>query len=142
MSTRLLRILIIACAVLPSLGGCGGGGSAPPRVPLETATPVPTTSPTSPPAGALTLSQSAASFDAPGESATVMASETAYSGPIGVDAGSCGTVVSVTPSTASAPARFTVSALASGSCTLIFTDQFGQTATLSVGVTVTQGKIQ
>jgi hypothetical protein len=89
------------------------------------------------------LSQSTVSFNTPGQSATVTASETAYAGAISVNAGPCATVVSVTPSsTTSAPGHFVVSAQSSGSCAVTFTDQFGQTAELSVGVTVTQGTIQ
>ena len=108
-----------------------------------TATPVPTATPTAPPAGAITLSQAALAFAAPGQSATVTASEAGYSGPITAGAGTCGTTISVTPATAaSAPAQFTVTAQGSGSCTVTFTDRFGQTATLPVGVTVTQGTIQ
>lgn len=143
MPTRPALFCFIALATGQWLWGCSGGGTAPPRSSFAVATPAPTASPTAPPSGSLSLSQSAISFTAPGQSAMVTASETNYTGPISVNAGTCGTVVNVTPSSvASAPGHFTVGAQSSGSCTVTFTDQFGQTATLSVGVTVTQGTIQ
>jgi len=143
MPTRSVLFCFIAFTTAAWLWGCSGGGAAPPRSLLATTPPAPTTSPTAPPAGALTLSQSTIAFSAPDQSATVTASEKNYSGPIDVDAGACGTAVNVTPSSAtSAPAHFNVTAQASGSCTVTFTDQFGQTATLSIGVTVTHGTIQ
>jgi hypothetical protein len=143
MLTRLIRRFFIACAMLPWLCGCGGGGGSPATSFFATATPVPTATPTAAPTSPLSLSQASLAFAAPGQSATVTASEAGYSGPITAGAGTCGTTISVTPASAvGAPAQFTVTAQGSGSCTITFTDRFGQTATLSVGVTVTQGTIQ
>ena len=143
MPTRLTRRFFLACAMLPWLCGCGGGGGSPAPSFAATATPVPTSTPTMPPAGAIMLSQASLTFTGPGQSAAITASESGYSGPIAVNAGTCGTAVTVTPaSAATAPAQFTVTAQGSGSCAVSFTDRFGQTATLAVGVTVTQGTIQ
>ena len=143
MPTRFVLLCFIALGTAQWLWGCGGGGSGPPQSLVGTTTPAPTASPTTPPSGSLSLSQSTLSFSAPGQSATVTVSETGYTGPIAVNAGTCGTVINVAPSSAtSAPGKFVVSAQSSGSCTVTFTDQFGQTARLAVGVTLTQGTIQ
>jgi len=145
-SARLVRRFFVTfvhtfagCALVCGCGGGGGGGSpsqfaAPP--------PSPTPSPTAPPSGALILSQSSAAFQLAGDTATVTASEPGYSAAVVADASGCANVATVSPSAASAPASFTVTARGSGACTIAFTDSFGQRATLSVGVTVTQGSIK
>lgn len=123
--------------------GCGGGGSGGSPAPAFVApAPTPTPSPTPPPGGPVALSQSSATFTLAGTSASVTASEAGYAGAIVPDAGACAGIASVTPSSASAPAAFTVTAQGSGACTIAFVDSFGQRATLSVGVTITQGGIQ
>jgi len=143
MPTRLIPRFFFACAILPWLCGCGGGGGSPTSSSFVAATPAPTATPTAPPAGEIALSQAALAFAAPGQSATVTAREAGYSGPITAGAGSCGTAIGVSPTSAvSAPAQFTITAQGSGSCMVTFSDRFGQTATLQVGVTVTQGTIQ
>lgn len=141
MSTRLLRRFFIMCSMLPVLSACGGGGTSPAPSSFVVATPTP--APTAPPAGSVSLSQTAVAFSAPGQTATVTASEPGYSGPIAAGAGACGVVAVVSPAFAtSSPAHFTITSQGSGSCAVTFTDSFGQTATLTVGVTITQGTIQ
>jgi hypothetical protein len=90
----------------------------------------------------LTLSRASASFTLAGTSATVTASEAGYGGAVVPDASACANVATVTPASANAPADFTITARGGGACTLGFTDAFGQRATLTVGVTITQGGIQ
>jgi len=141
MSTRLLRRLFIMCSMLPVLSACGGGGASPAPSSFVVATPTPTPVPTASPTGSVALSQTSVSFSAPGQTATVTASEPGYSGPI--TAGACGVVAVVSPAAAtSSPAHFTITSQGSGSCAVTFTDSFGQSATLTVGVTITQGTIQ
>ncbi len=142
MSIRLSRRFFIMCFILPALCACGGGGTAPASSAFVTP-PTPTPAPTAPPSGTVALSQTAVTFSAPGQSSNVTVSEPGYSGPITANAGACGVVAVVSPSsTTSSPAQFTVTSQTSGSCAVTFSDSFGQTATLSVGVTVTQGTIQ
>ena len=96
-----------------------------------------------PPNGGLALSPSTIAFTDPGQTAAITAGEQAYSGPVSVSATACGSIVTVAPpSSTSSPAQFTVTAQAPGACTLSFTDQFGRTAALAIGVTVTKGTIQ
>jgi hypothetical protein len=121
--------------------GCGGGGGGSPAQ-LAPPPPAPTATPTAPPGGALTLSRTTAAFTLTGETLTIAATESGYTGTVTPDASACANVASVTPSSASAPAAFTLTALGSGACTVSFTDRFGQRATVSVGVTITQGSIQ
>ncbi|HEX3464351.1 MAG TPA: hypothetical protein VHS78_09925 [Candidatus Elarobacter sp.] len=122
--------------------GCGGGGGGPASPAFVAPSPTPTPSPTAPPGGPVTLSSTSANLTLAGQTTTVTASETGYAGQISADAGTCANVASVSPSAASAPATFTITARGSGSCTVTFADAFGQRAPLSVGVTVTQGNLQ
>ena len=145
-SARLARRFFISfaltfagCALACGCGG-GGGGSASPA--FVAPTPSPTPVPTQPPAGPVTLSNGSANFSLAGQTATVTASEPGYAGTISADAGTCANVASVSPLSANAPATFTITAQGAGSCTVAFADAFGQHTTLTVGVTVTQGKIQ
>jgi hypothetical protein len=136
-----MRRFFIFFAVLVSAGGCGGGGGGP-SAPFAAA-PTPTASPTTPPAGPLSASQSTIAFTAQGQSARVDVSESGYSGNIGFDPGSCASIASVTPASQQpAPATYTITAQAAGSCTLAFVDRFGQRAPVSVGVTLTQGTLK
>jgi hypothetical protein len=129
--------------MLPALCACGGGGSSPAPNSFVAPTPTPTPVSTAPPTGTVTLSQTVLAFSAPGQTSTVTASEPGYSGAITANAGACGVVAVVAPSSAtSSPAQFTVASQTSGSCAVTFSDAFGQTATLTVGVTITQGTIQ
>jgi hypothetical protein len=143
MTTRLLRRFFIMCSMLPALCACGGGGSSPAPNSFVAPTPTPTIAPTAPPGGTVALSQTVLAFSAPGQTATVTVSEPGYTGAIAANAGACGVVAAVSPPTAtSSPAQFTVTSQTSGSCAITFTDSFGQAATLTVGVTITQGTIQ
>lgn len=140
MTIRLLRRFFIACSMV-YLSACGGGGGSPAPSSFAVATPAP--APTAPPGGAVALSQSSLAFGAPGQSATITVSEPGYSGPIAVNASPCSAVATVTPpSTATSPAQFTITSQTSGSCALVFNDAFNQTATLTIGVTITHGTIQ
>jgi hypothetical protein len=122
--------------------GCGGGGGGSPSAAFVAPQPTPTPSPTPPPGGPLTLSSTIANFALAGQTATVTAGENGYTGRISADASGCANVATVTPSAASAPATFTITAQGSGSCTVTFADTFGQRTALTVGVTVTQGTIR
>lgn len=136
-----MRRSFIFFAVLAFAGGCGGGGGGP-SAPVVTASP-PTAAPTASPAGALSVSRSSVAFTAQGQSATVDVSETGYSGTIGFDSGTCAAIAVVTPGAQQpAPATFTVTAQGAGACTLAFVDRFGQRASVTVGVTLTQGSIK
>ena len=106
------------------------------------ATPAPTPSPTPAPGGPLTLSRTSATFQLAGATATVTASETGYDGAVAADASGCANVATVTPGSAGAPADFTITAQGSGTCTIAFSDRYGQRASMTVGVTITQGTIQ
>ena len=121
--------------------GCGGGGGGSPSASFV-APPSATPSPTAPPSGPVTLSASAANLSLAGQTATVVAGESGYAGPISADASACANVASVAPPAGSAPATFTVTALGAGSCEVTFADAFGQRTALTVGVTVTQGSIR
>ena len=77
-----------------------------------------------------------------GQTATVSITESGYAGTVTADASACSNVASVAPSSASAPATFTITASGSGTCTLSFTDAYGQRATVAVGVTITQGTVR
>ena len=128
-------VLALACAS----GGCGGGSPSSTFVAPATPTPSPTPSP----GGPLTLSQSAVAFTAAGQTATVTANEPAYAGSVAPDASGCTAVASVTPALAAAvPASFTITAQSAGSCSLPFYDGYGQRASLTVGVTITQGTLR
>jgi hypothetical protein len=116
------------------LAGCGGGGSS--AAPLHAVI----ATPTAPPAGPLGSAPAALAFDAAAETATVKIAETGYTG--SVAASGCGGVAGVTPSSAVAPATFSVKAQSAGSCTLAFTDAYGQTASVAVGVTLTGGTLR
>jgi hypothetical protein len=132
----------ISIAVLAIAGGCGGGGGGSPSAPLVAA-PAPTSSPTSPPAGALTVSKSSVAFTARGQSTTVDVTEAGYRDAIGFDGGTCAPIASITPAALqSSPATFTITAQAAGACTLAFVDRFGQRAPVAVGVTITQGAVK
>jgi hypothetical protein len=135
-----MRHFFIIMAGLAFAGGCGGGGGAPPAAVTP---PAPAPSPTAPPAGALSVSQSTVALTAQGQSANVDVSEAGYSGPIGFDGTACAAVASVSPASQQpAPATFTITAQSAGSCTLAFVDRFGQRASVTVGVTLTQGSIK
>lgn len=136
-----MRRSFIFFAVLAFAGGCGGGGGGP-SAPFA-APPAPTASPTAAPAGSLSASQSAFAFTAQGQTATVDVAEPGYTGNVGFDPGSCAAIASVTPASQQpAPATYTITAQGAGSCTLAFVDRFGQRATVTVGVTLTQGALQ
>jgi hypothetical protein len=136
-----MQRFFIFIAVLASAGGCGGGGGGPSAT--FAPAPAPTASPTQPPPGAPTASQSAVAFTAQGQSATVAVSETGYAGNIGFDPTACAAIASVTPASQQpAPATYTITAQGAGSCTLAFVDSFGQRATVTVGVTLTQGALE
>ena len=122
--------------------GCGGGGGGSPASAFVAPTPTPTPTPSPPPAGPLTPSQATATLSLAGQSSTVTVSEPGYTGSVLADASGCANVASVTPSLATAPAAFTITALGSGSCAIGFTDVFGQRASVQVGVTITQGTIK
>jgi hypothetical protein len=130
-----------ACAFAVA-GGCGGGGGGGSPAPAFVTPPSPTPSPTAPPNGPLTLSQSSVAFTLAGAATTVAVSEAGYTGAVFPDASVCGNVASVTPSSANAPATFTITALGAGACALAFSDRFGQHAVVAVGVTITQGSIR
>jgi len=143
--TRFARRFFVSCgaaiAVCAFACGCGGGGgaSAPAFVaPAPTSSP----SPTPAPGGPLAASQGTASFSLPGQSAPVTVNEPGYAGNVAADASACVNVAGVTPATANAPATFTITALGAGSCAIGFVDQYGQRASVQVGVTVTQGTIK
>jgi hypothetical protein len=136
-----MRRFFILFAVLASAGGCGGGGGGP-SAPLAAA-PAPTASPTTRPAGPLSVSKSTLAFSAQGQSATVDVGESGYAGTIGFDAGPCTAIASVTPAfQQSVPATYTITAQGAGSCTVAFVDRFGQRAPVAVGVTLTQGSLK
>ncbi len=129
----MLAVPALACA-------CGGGGAQTPAFVAPAPTPSP--SPSSPPAGALTPSQSSAALTLAGQQVNVTVAEPSYADLVAADATGCNGVAAVTPSAAPAPATFTITAQGSGACTIAFTDRFGQRATVAVGVTVTQGSIK
>jgi ABC-type transport system substrate-binding protein len=133
---------IIALAVAGA--GCGGGGGGSPAPTFAaSATPTPAPTPTALPGGPLTLSQSALAFTAAGQTATVTVNEPAYAGTVAPDASGCTAVAGVTPASAAAvPAMFTITAQGAGSCSLAFLDGRGQRATVTIGVTITQGALK
>ena len=136
-----MRRFFFIIAILASAGGCGGGSSGP-SAPSVVA-PVPTPSPTAPPAGTLSVSKSGVAFTAQGQSATVDVAEAGYTGNVGYDTSSCAAIVSVTPASQQPlPATYTITANGAGSCSLAFVDGFGQRASVAVGVTLTQGVVK
>lgn len=117
------------------------GGS----VPSPTPTPSPTPSPTPTPAP-LAVSSAALSFTASGASyaQTFAVSELGYTGAF-TETDTCnpGTAIA-TVSAASGPgptANFTVTPQSAGSCAITVHDTNGQTSTVTVGVTITQGGV-
>lgn len=137
-----MRRFFMIFAVLTSACGCGGGGGGGAPAPfVAPPSPAPTTTP--PPGGPLTVSQSTLAFTAQGQTAAVNANEPAYSGTIAADGIACAAIASVTPgSVPNVPATFTVTAQGAGTCTLGFTDRFGQRAQVAVGVTITHETLQ
>jgi hypothetical protein len=131
-------VFALACAS----SGCGGGGGGSPSSTFV-APPTPTPSPTPSPGGPLTLSRNAIAFTAAGQTATVTANEPAYAGAVAPDASGCTAVAGVTPAlSAAVPATFTITAQTAGSCSIAFSDIYGQRASLTVGVTITQGTLK
>ncbi len=124
---------VLAASML-ALVACGGGSSAAPPARLALAT--------APPAGPLDLSKSALAFDAASQTAQLGASEAGYAGPVNASASACDGVVTIAPPSAAVPATFTITAQRAGSCSVTVTDAFGQTASVAVGVTITQGAIR
>jgi hypothetical protein len=144
-SARLARRFFISFALTfagcAAACGCGGGGGSPaPAFAAPTPSPAPSATPA--PAGTVTLSAPSASFSLAGASTSVVAGESGYAGQILADASACANVATVSPLAGAAPATFTITAQGAGSCTVTFTDAFGQRAALAVGVTLTQGTIR
>jgi len=123
------------------------GGSVPTPSPTLSPSPSPSPSPTPTPTPApLALSPAALSFTASGASyaQTFAASESGYTGAF-TETDTCnpGTAIA-TVSAASGPgptANFTVTPQSAGSCTITVHDTNGQTSTVTVGVTITQGGV-
>jgi hypothetical protein len=137
-----MRRFFIPFVVLAAAAGCGGGSGGSPPAAVVTG-PAPTASPTSPPAGALSVSKSAVAFTAQGQSATVDVGEPGYAGTVAPESAACASVASVTPASVQpAPATYTITAQGAGACTLAFVDGFGQRASVAVGVTLTQGVLK
>jgi hypothetical protein len=110
-------------------------------LPSATPTPSPTAVPT--PAGPLTVSPSALSFIGVSDQLTVTVSEAGYNGGFAVDATGCGAAATVSALTAAAPgAQFTVTSVASGTCTVTVSDGLNQKQQIPVTVTVTSGGLQ
>ncbi|MBC5826725.1 MAG: hypothetical protein GIW99_03435 [Candidatus Eremiobacteraeota bacterium] len=86
--------------------------------------------------GALTTDKSSLTFTDLGSahSQQFTAFEPQYGGPIAAAAANCNNVASVAPAQANAPAAFTVTPIASGTCSVTLTDNHG--GTVSVPVTV------
>ena len=143
---RLARRLFTPCAASVALCalacGCGGGGGGTSPPAFVAPSPTPSPSPTPPPGGPLAPSAATATFSLAGQRATVTVSEPGYTGSVAADAAACANVAGVAPPVANAPAAFTITALGGGSCSIAFSDVFGQRTTVQVGVTVTQGTIQ
>jgi hypothetical protein len=129
---------MLAFAALGCACSGGGGGAQPPAL----VAPTPSPTPSAPPAGALTPSQSNAAFTSPGQQLSVTLTEPAYGDTVFADAGGCAGIATVAPLSAPAPATFTVTAQTAGACSLSFSDRFGQRAAVAIGVTVTQGTIK
>lgn len=111
---------------------------------IATPTPSPTPSPT--PTPALLAAPATLNFTLPNTAASIAVSESGYTGTFS-QTNTCnpgsGTIATLSPASASGPsAAFTVTSVNSGLCTVTFTDQNHQSATVTVNVTITQGIIQ
>src|SRR5579863_7370698 len=159
MQTLLIRIcglgmLLIALAVC----ACSQGAEGPitnilPTSAPATATPgpSPTPVPSPTPQGALFVQSSGGptssiviNFTTTGTSQLFTALETGYTKAFGI-ANTCGTgnVATLAPASGNGPsALFTLTSQNAGTCSVVISDVFGQTANVSVIVTTTTGSIQ
>lgn len=106
--------------------------------------PQPQASPTPTP-GPLSVMPQSISLSAPGATQTYAATESTYAGAFHSSAdSSCANIASVNPSAVTtSPATFTVTAGSkAGTCSITVGDASGQTKTVTVTVTLTQGTIQ
>jgi hypothetical protein len=142
LARRFFITLPLALATAAFACGCGGGGGGSPASTFVAPVPTPTPTPTPPPSGPLALSLNSATFTLSGSTAVVSVSEPGYGDAIAADASACGNIASISPLSATAPASFTITAQGSGSCSIAFTDRFGQRAAVAVGVTITKAGIQ
>lgn len=154
MKLRHLSIFTLTVLGITACGGGGGGSpapappavvptAAPTPVPTPSPTPVPTPSPTPAPA-ALTVAPATLSFVGTGatNAQPVTVAEPGYTGTIAASSATCAsgstTVAAISPGVSTGPsATFTVTPENAGACTVRFSDTNGQSATLSVGVTIT-----
>ena len=126
--------------LMSALVACSINDTAPAVTPTPAATPSPTPTPTpmtAPAPNGLGAAPAALALYGigSGNAATITVAETSYNGTFGESdtcAGSA-TVVSATPLGPSAV--FTVTGVAAGSCSATFSDTFGQTVAVSIGVT-------
>jgi hypothetical protein len=118
--------------------------------PVPTATPKPTPPPTptpkpTPTPGPLTLSAPSLALTTAGAKATFTATEPGFFGTFtatNLTGRACTGIATFTPATAAGPdPTFVVTAVAAGTCVIVITDAYGQTAQETVFVTTTTGAI-
>ncbi|HZO92803.1 MAG TPA: hypothetical protein VFB22_03460 [Candidatus Baltobacteraceae bacterium] len=111
---------VLAVALSASLAACGGGGSSAPAAPVTG----PTSTPTSvPPSGAgITAYPSTLTFAGAGSAAQAFTVQlTGQNTATPKLSTQCGSVASVTTTSTTFPATYTVTPLATGGCTVVFT---------------------
>jgi len=122
LSSRLLPGAV-ALALTVSLAACGGGGGTSAPAPVVGPTAAPTGSPSAPPTGAgINAYPASLSFSAPGaapQAFVVRLSGTNAATP--QLSTQCGSVATVTTTSSTFPATYTVTPLAVGGCTVVFT---------------------
>jgi hypothetical protein len=139
--SRIIRIAGAASlALLAACGGGGGGSSLPPGGGNNPGpTPAPTSTPT-PASMSMTLSSTTLSFTSL-QSQTFTLTSAGYSGTYSVS-GCSGVAKAATSHASGSTTTFTVTPVAAGTCSLVVSESGGQSVTLGVTVTVTQGSIQ
>ncbi|HEY5095320.1 MAG TPA: hypothetical protein VII69_09415 [Candidatus Eremiobacteraceae bacterium] len=115
-------------------GGGGGGTSNPPPAPSPTPNPSPSPSP-SPSPGTLEVSPKSLTFLIGGNSQTVNASESDYTGPISVSSPNPA-IANVSPPSSLSPAVFTVTPVGAGNTSFVVSDNHGGAITVSISVAI------
>jgi hypothetical protein len=128
-------MLAVLAGLCLATGCSGGSGNA--TQPIVPGGPTPTAVPT----GSVSLQPSTLAFITTGSGAaqTSTASETGYDGTFTVTATTCDGIASVSPTSTSV---FTVTPDSNGTCTITISGAPGESATLSVSVTLSGGSLQ
>jgi hypothetical protein len=132
MRARWLPSALFLAFICGAVTGCSSQLLTTPLV-SSTASPAPSATPAP---GSIGLSPSSLAFTAAGASSaqSFVASESGYAGAFTASTTTCAGIATISPAGGTA---FTVTPVAAGSCSFVIAGANGQSATLSVGVTIT-----